>query len=883
MTLHGNSLRVTLCLACSLATSVVGAVALPSVACADSASTSSAAASVVQAESLSQSEDAAASADAKQVASAPDAPTAADDAKVAALTPSDASAPQAGDSASSSDEPLSSSTASESSSTGADAANQAAADSKKPASSTVDDTKSVVPPAAQDAEDSADSEGEAADARVLDDGEYVIESAKDPAKVLDVDSGSKSDSANVQLYGSNMTAAQRWIVSYDAHAGAYSIINKGSGKALDAAAGRAQNGANVQQYASNGTKAQRWIIVRTDAGFVILSAIDSNYALDLASGNTANGANVQLYDSNGTLAQRFWFLSSTPVVPSSAVVDEGVYTIASTLGSRPVIEIAGGTMASGGNAQIYAGNSTSAQSFAFVRASDGSYVIYNVGSGKVLDVQDANLVPGTNVRQWAYNGTRAQRWSLQANADSTYTFLNLANGLALDVQYGSAANGANLQCYTANGSAAQKFSLIARSLVSQGQFYELPSIIDNGVVLDVNGSSTADDARLQAWRSNGTLAQRFEFVSSDAGAFLIKAAASGKYLTDVNGTLAQRTATGASSQQWKIAWNGRGVELVNVATGRALDFNAASTANGTRAQTYARNDSPAQRFLLHSVQLLSNGMYVFHSGLGTVLDVANGGTWNGANVQAYADNGTNAQKFVVSYVRDDLYTIMGAQAGKYLDVASGSKADGGNVQLWQGNGTLAQLWRAVIAQNGFVSFVNAGSGKALDIAGGSSASGANVQQYAANGTAAQSWKLTATTYVVDPYTAEEHAFIDRAQGFSSASGWLILVNRNTYRVALFSGSRGHWTLRDLYSCVVGKPSTPTITGTFATQGRKMNLSTDSRARYCTQISGGYFFHTILNSNAELGHWASHGCVRLAVEDARWLYYNLPLRTTVNIF
>lgn len=133
------------------------------------------------------------------------------------------------------------------------------------------------------------------------------------------------------------------------------------------------------------------------------------------------------------------------------------------------------------------------------------------------------------------------------------------------------------------------------------------------------------------------------------------------------------------------------------------------------------------------------------------------------------------------------------------------------------------------------------------------------------------------------YSPLIQSMVDRAQGFSSSTGWLVLVSRSDCHVAVFSGGRGNWNLYDDFACAVGASSSPTITGTYATQSRRPSLDTDSRARYCTQINGGYFFHTILSSNSELGHWASHGCIRLPVEKARWIYSNLPLRTTVNIY
>ena len=63
--------------------------------------------------------------------------------------------------------------------------------------------------------------------------------------------------------------------------------------------------------------------------------------------------------------------------------------------------------------------------------------------------------------------------------------------------------------------------------------------------------------------------------------------------------------------------------------------------------------------------------------------------------------------------------------------------------------------------------------------------------------------------------------------------------------------------------------------------------------YAFVIDGGYFFHSVLfnregdtkptnSSVANLGRNASHGCVRLAVDDAKWIYENCKPGMTVVI-
>ena len=132
--------------------------------------------------------------------------------------------------------------------------------------------------------------------------------------------------------------------------------------------------------------------------------------------------------------------------------------------------------------------------------------------------------------------------------------------------------------------------------------------------------------------------------------------------------------------------------------------------------------------------------------------------------------------------------------------------------------------------------------------------------------------------------ADRKAMRDRIIGYSSGTQWLIAVDRSTHKVGVFRGGSGNWSLQYYWSCVTGAPSSPTITGSYRTTGFKRPvLSTDSRARYCTQIWGGYFFHTILASESELGNSLSHGCLRMSYPSAQWIYNNIYAGTSVIIY
>lgn len=139
------------------------------------------------------------------------------------------------------------------------------------------------------------------------DGIYTIHSAVNQNYVLDVSGGSKSNRANVQVYTSNETNAQKWKVTHDSN-GYLTLTNVGSGKVLDVNSAATANGTNIQQYDSNNSKAQKWIgVQQADGSIVLISALDPQKCIDLSSGQAVNGANVQLYGSNGTKAQRWGF------------------------------------------------------------------------------------------------------------------------------------------------------------------------------------------------------------------------------------------------------------------------------------------------------------------------------------------------------------------------------------------------------------------------------------------------------------------------------------------------------------------------------------------------------------------------------------------------
>jgi lipoprotein-anchoring transpeptidase ErfK/SrfK len=135
---------------------------------------------------------------------------------------------------------------------------------------------------------------------------------------------------------------------------------------------------------------------------------------------------------------------------------------------------------------------------------------------------------------------------------------------------------------------------------------------------------------------------------------------------------------------------------------------------------------------------------------------------------------------------------------------------------------------------------------------------------------------------------ELEKFID-SKNFSSLTSYFIWIDLSHQKVNIFNGAYHDWHLVKSMVCSSGKASTPTIRGLF-TVGNKGSYFISSGGAMCkdyTQISGNYLFHSILYDRSgssiidgTLGVPVSHGCVRLAFENAKFIYDNIQDGTAI---
>lgn len=130
--------------------------------------------------------------------------------------------------------------------------------------------------------------------------------------------------------------------------------------------------------------------------------------------------------------------------------------------------------------------------------------------------------------------------------------------------------------------------------------------------------------------------------------------------------------------------------------------------------------------------------------------------------------------------------------------------------------------------------------------------------------------------------------------------YLLRIDTSKQRVYAYSYDKATGSYSNLVRtmvCSTGKDATPTPRGTFTSTSPVARWGYfpkyDVWGQYLYRINGSILFHSVLYTDSnessliagslyKLGTKASHGCVRLSVEDAKWIYVNCPAGTTVKV-
>ena len=127
---------------------------------------------------------------------------------------------------------------------------------------------------------------------------------------------------------------------------------------------------------------------------------------------------------------------------------------------------------------------------------------------------------------------------------------------------------------------------------------------------------------------------------------------------------------------------------------------------------------------------------------------------------------------------------------------------------------------------------------------------------------------------------------------SSNTNYYIRVSKKARRVYVLKGKKYNWKLIKKYRCSIGAPSTPTPVGKFKVTSKVLHFG-ESKGYTCWYATGfigvQYLFHSVVcyrgtkrPSDGRLGMAISHGCIRMRLKNAKWIYDNVPVRSKVVI-
>ncbi|MBZ3906502.1 RICIN domain-containing protein [Streptomyces griseiscabiei] len=132
--------------------------------------------------------------------------------------------------------------------------------------------------------------------------------------------------------------------------------------------------------------------------------------------------------------------------------------------------------------------------------------------------------------------------------------------------------------------------------------------------------------------------------------------------------------------------------LVSVRSGKVLDVNGFSTADGTRIQQWTDQNTANQQWKLKAA---GDGYFeLVNRNSGKVLGIAGNSTARAAAAEQQTDSSATSQEWKVDEVSgSDAVTLTSRRSGQVLDVSGGSTAQGAAVIQYPGHGTTNQQWK----------------------------------------------------------------------------------------------------------------------------------------------------------------------------------------------
>lgn len=142
------------------------------------------------------------------------------------------------------------------------------------------------------------------------------------------------------------------------------------------------------------------------------------------------------------------------------------------------------------------------------------------------------------------------------------------------------------------------------------------------------------------------------------------------------------------------------------------------------------------------------------------------------------------------------------------------------------------------------------------------------------------------------HAAVKERALEWARQEGSETDYCLAVDVGAKRTIVMQRDGDDWKVVKYWICSTGAPDSPTLTGVYQVEGRGYSFGDYEgyTCYYYTQYWGPYLFHSIKYEpgtfdvqDGRLGEEVSEGCVRLSLENAKWIYDNIPWATRVIVY
>ena len=247
------------------------------------------------------------------------------------------------------------------------------------------------------------------------------------------------------------------------------------------------------------------------------------------------------------------------VTKAEKTKDNGIYKIAVGADSSKTIEIAGSDTGNNAKVDIWNYGNATAQKFYLSYDEEGFYKITAMHTGKSLTVKGNNLTEGAEIVQYNYQGLDSQKWVLRDSGKNGWVISLLSNpNLSISIKE-NITNGAKLilsKTQDNNNQMFYMYNISEDERTKDDGIYKIAIGINPNKTIEVAGSSTENNAKVDIWDYGNAAAQKFYLSYDEEGFYKITAMHTGKSLTAIinnsTGTLdvVQYEYQGLDSQKW---------------------------------------------------------------------------------------------------------------------------------------------------------------------------------------------------------------------------------------------------------------------------------------------------------------------------------------------